>query len=130
MSRFVLHGAREREAACQAVREAPDLWRVEVREPRRSDEQSAAMWAMISDIMKQKPDWFAPGLDKDEIKQVFMSGLFKELKMARNCDGDGYVPITRRSSQLSWREMNELLEYIAAWGARHGVQFNERRNAA
>ncbi len=125
MTHWTLHGQRERDSACTAIMFAPDLWRVELREPRRSDEQSAKMWAMIGDIMKQRPDWFGPGLDKDDIKQVFMASLFKELRMAKNADGDGYVPLARRSSAMSWREMGELLSLIEAWGARHGVVFEK-----
>ncbi len=125
MTHWILHGTKERDAACQAVRAAPDLWRVEIREPRRSDEQSAKMWAMIADIMKQLPDCFGPGLDKDDHKQVFMAGLFKELRMATNIDGDGYIPLARRSSALSWREMGELLSLIDAWGTRHGVVWSD-----
>ena len=125
MTVWTLHGQRERSAVILAVQAAPDLWRVELREPRRSDEQSAKMWAIIADIMRQKPDWFGPGLDKDDIKQVFMSGLFKELRMARSIDNDGYVPLARRSSKLSWREMGELLSLMESWCARNGVALME-----
>ena len=100
----------------------PDLWRVSVSEPKRSDEQNDAMWWMIDQIKKQPPDWFDKTLDKDEIKQVMMGGLFKEMKMVRNADNDGYMPIAYRSSRLSWREMGELLSYIEAWCARNGIE--------
>ena len=127
MTHWTLHGARERNAAIEAIEKAPALWRVELREPKRSDAQNDKLWAMIADIMRQKPDCFGPGLDKDEHKQVFMAALFKELRMARNADGDGYIPLVRRSSQLSWREMGNLLSLIEAWGAREGVLFTEDR---
>ena len=127
MTHWTLFGARERNAAIEAIEKAPDLWRVELREPKRSDAQNAKMWAMIADIMAQKPGWFGPNLDADDIKQVFLAALFKELRMAKNADGDGYVPLVRRSSRLSWREMGELLSLIDAWGAREGVAFTEDR---
>ena len=123
MTTWVLHGRRERDAAMSAIDSAPDLWRVELREPKRSDAQNDRMWAMIGDIMKQRPDCFGPGLDADDHKQVFMAAMFKELRMARNADGDGYIPLARRSSKLSWREMGELLSLIEAWAATNGVVF-------
>jgi hypothetical protein len=130
MTHWTLFGARERNAAIEAIEKAPDLYRVELREPKRSDEQNKRLWAMISEIMRQKPGWFGPNLDADDIKQVFLASLFKELRMARNADGDGYVPLVRRSSRLSWREFGELLTLIEAWGARHGVVFHEPEEKA
>ena len=125
MTRWTLHGARERNAAIEAIEKAPSLWRVELREPKRSDAQNDRMWAMIADIMRQKPGCFGPDLDKDDHKQVFMAALFKELRMARNADGDGYIPLVRRSSQLSWREMGDLLSLIEAWGAQNGISWTD-----
>ena len=123
--RITLYGQRERERVRAWLSEAPDLSRVTLEAPKRSDIQSDKMWAMIGDIMKQKPDWFGPGLDKDDIKQVFMSALFKDLRMARNADGDGYVPVAHRSSRLGRQDMSNLLDLIAAWGAREGVTFKD-----
>ena len=118
---ITLHDESHRKRAHALIDAAPDRARVTVAEPKRSDLQSAKMWAMIGDIMKQAPDWFGPGLDKDDIKQVFISALFKELRMARNADGDGFVPLVRRSSNLSVREMADLITLIEAWGVQHGV---------
>ncbi len=122
---ITLHGRREREQAQQAIRDAPDLWRVEIREPRRSDDQNRRMWAMIDDVRTQKPDWFGPGLDADDVKQIFLSSLFKELRMARSADGDGFVPVGRRSSRLTVQQMSDLLSLIEAWCAREGVALRE-----
>lgn len=118
---ITLHDESHRKRAHALIDAAPDRARVTVAEPKRSDLQSAKMWAMIGDIMRQAPDWFGPGLDKDDIKQVFISALFKELRMARNADGDGFVPLVRRSSNLSVREMADLITLIEAWGVQHGV---------
>ena len=125
MTIWTLHGNYERENAKAAIDAAPPLWRVTLAAPKRSDAQSSAMWAKIGDIMRQLPDHFGPGLDKDDVKQIFMAALFKELRMVRNADGDGYIPIARRSSALSWAQMGELLTLIDAWGAQHGVTFKD-----
>ena len=107
------------------IQAAPIGYRVLIEEPKRSDDQNRKLWAMIADIREQKPDHFGPGMDADDIKQVFMSSLFKELRMARNADGDGFVPIARRSSKLSVRQMADLITLITAWCDRNGVIMHE-----
>lgn len=122
MIAWTLHGDRERQKAIEAIRAAPDLWRVTLDEPKRTDAQNDKMWAMIGDVMKQKPDWFGPGLDKEDVKQIFVTGMMKELRMVRNADGDGFIPLPARTSKFSWRKMGDLLAFIEAWCARNGVE--------
>lgn len=130
MTHWTLFGARERNAAIEAIEKAPDLYRVELREPKRSDAQNDYMWKIIDIVRAQKPDCFGPGLDKEDVKQVFVAGLFRELRMARNLEGDGYVPLTRRTSNLSWREMRDLLTVMEAWCARNGIVLGNEEKAA
>jgi hypothetical protein len=90
---------------------------VEIADPKRSDPQNRALWAKLGDILEQQAAWFGPGLDTDDLKQVFMSALDGELRMARSADGHGYVPLGRRSSKLTWSQMSDLLALLDAWGA-------------
>ena len=124
-STITLHDAAHRRRACAMIDAAPIGYRVQISEPKRSDSQNDKMWAMITDIMKQLPDYFGPGLDKDDVKQVFMSALFRELRMVRNADGDGYIPLARRSSRLSVRQMADMISLIDAWGANHGIVWTD-----
>jgi NinB protein len=119
--RWCLHGARERHAACDAIMRAEPLWRVELHEPKRTDAQNALMWARIGDIMKQRPGWFGEAMTAEDVKQVFLTALFREMRMARAADGNGFVPLARKSSALSYRQMGDLLDLIDAWAAREGV---------
>lgn len=125
LPQIVLHDEAHRRRAIAMIQAAPIGYRMTLAEPKRSDVQNAKMWCMIADVMEQAPDWFGPGLDADDIKQVFMSSLFKELRMARNADGDGYVPLARRSSRLSIRQMADLITLIDAWGASHGIVWSD-----
>ena len=122
---ITLHDETHRRRAHALIDAAPLLSRVTVADPKRSDAQNRRLWAMIGDVMKQRPDWFGPNLNADDIKQIFMASLFRELRMAKNVDGDGYVPLVRRSSRLSVREMADLITLIDAWGAREGVVWSE-----
>lgn len=114
---WTLFGDRERQNAIAAIRAAPDLWRVELDEPRRTDPQNRRMHAMRDDILKQYPDWFGSGIDGEDLKQIFIAAMFKELRMARSADGAGFIPLVRRSSKLSVKQLGDLMEVMAAWGA-------------
>ena len=120
-----LHNESHRTRALGLVAGAPIGFRVTVEEPARNTDQNRRMWAMIGDILEQRGDWFGPGLDKDDLKQIFMSSLFRELRMARNADGDGYIPLARRSSRLTVRQMADLITLSGAWGDQHGVVWSE-----
>ena len=125
MRSFTIFGDADRRKACDMIVNAPKGWRFSLRDAKRSDAQNDKMWAMIGDILKAPPPWFDRSLDKDDVKQVLMSGMFRELRMTRNADNDGLIPLAYRSSQLSVRQMADLIEYISAWGAQNGVVFKD-----
>ena len=54
-----------------------------------------------------------------------MDALHREVRMVPNLDGTGFVNLGTRSSDLSKEEMSDLMEIISAFGASHGVEFNE-----
>ena len=122
---FTLFSDRDRRLACDIIAKAELGMRFSLRDAKRSDAQNDKMWAMIGDILKSPPAWFDRSLSPDDVKQVMMAAMFKELRMTRNADNDGYIPLAYRSSQLSVRQMADLIEYIQAWGARNGVTFND-----
>ena len=125
MPSFTIFGDADRRMAVDMITRSPNGWRFSLRDAKRSDAQNDKMWAMIGDVMKSPPEWFDRSLHKDDVKQVFMSGMFRELRMTRNADNDGFIPLAYRSSQLSVRQMADLIEYISAWGARNGVTFKD-----
>jgi len=45
--------------------------------------------------------------------------------MVPNIDGNGFVNLGRSSSDLSKAEMTDLIDLIHAFGANHGVTFQE-----
>ncbi len=50
--------------------------------------------------------------------------------MVPNLDGTGFVNLGRSSSDLSKSEMSDLIELIHAFGANHGVKFQDDAEAA
>ncbi|GHH53088.1 recombination protein NinB [[Pseudomonas] boreopolis] len=144
MTHFILRpeNARDRMAAawhfaCQFL-ELGKAARVEVREllPKRSIEQNARLWALLTDI-SQQVEWPVDGklqrLAPEEWKDVFTAALTKHQRVAQGIDG-GFVMLGARTSRMTVAEMCDLQTLIEAFGAERGVQwsdlhFKERRVA-
>lgn len=130
MSRLVVTLANEwfREKAIRLVREAKDHSRVEFKGPQRSDNQNAAMWAMLGDLSTDLR-WYGKLLDPEEWKLVMLDALRRErrdeMKLVPNTDGTGFVNISgASSSDLSHEEMSYLLTIIRAFGDQQGVEWS------
>eukprot|EP00873_Tetraselmis_striata_P020743 jgi/Tetstr1/441007/TSEL_029275.t1 len=116
---------RLRERAIEIIREAKPNSRVEFKGPKRSTDQNAAMWAMLSDVADQLV-WQGQQLDTEEWKLVFLDALRRErkneMKLVPNIDMTGFVNVSgQSSSDLEWAEMHDLLTIISAFGDQHGV---------
>lgn len=131
MSRHVvtLANDRLREKAIEYVRAAKPMSRVEFKGPKRSTDQNAAMWAMLSDLARELR-WHGLMLDAEEWKLVMLDALRREnrdqMKLVPNTDGTGFVNISgAHSSDLSHEEMRDLLTIIRAFGDQHDVPWSE-----
>lgn len=107
--------------------------RIEIKGPKRSNDQNAAMWAMLGDIAAQLL-WHVEGgrqyLDAEEWKLVMLDALRREhrdrMKLVPNTDHTGFVNISGvSSSDLEHEEMRDLLTIIRAFGDQHGVVWSE-----
>lgn len=117
-------GSAVRMKAMAWIRNAPEGTRVEFKAPRRTVPQSDKMWAMLTDVSKQVKHhglW----LSSEDWKLLFLDALQSDKRIVPNLDGNGFVALTTRSSDLSVSEMSELLELIYAYGASHGLQWKD-----
>ena len=128
MSRYPLRltpGARDQAHAW--VDKALSLWQpgapyvLEIREPKRSDAQNAALWGLLGQIQKQRPTHNGVGMTPELWKSVFMQAAGHEIVFVPTLDGDGMFPIGHRSSRLTKGEFADLLTFILAWCAREGL---------
>lgn len=108
--------------AHQLIDKAPERYIMEVRQPRRTDDQNAKMWAMLSDISRAKPEGRVH--TPDVWKVLFMHSLDHQQRFEHALDGAGVVPVGFRSSRLNKQQMSDLIEVIYEYGARHGVQWS------
>jgi len=84
---------------------------------------------MLTDISKQMT-WHGQRLRPDDWKLVFLDALNSEVRAVPNLSGNGFVNLGRSSSDLSKSEMSDLIELMFAFGAEHGVEFQDDREAA
>jgi hypothetical protein len=120
------HASRQR--ACEAIMSAPDGYIVTIQPPKRSLEQNAKMWAMLADLSKQVV-WYGLKLSNEDWKDVLSSSLRKEIRTVPNVEGNGLVVLGMRTSKMSVRMMNDLIEYMYWFGAEKNVVWSEPEEA-
>ncbi len=119
-SLIVISSEKNRATAMAWVRKAPDGTRIEFKGPTRTLPQNDTMWAHLTDISQQLP-WHGVKMLPDSWKLVFMDGLKREVRMAPNLDGTGFVNIGTSSSSLDKDEMALMITLIIAFADKHGV---------
>lgn len=121
----ILHRKADRDRVIAWARKAPWGTRITFQAAKRTSDQNARMWAMLTEVARQVK-WHGQRLSADDWKLIFMAALKQELRIVPNLDGTGFVQLGRSSSNLSVAEMGDLMDLIAAFGAREGVTFAER----
>lgn len=124
--RYTLRIANEavRAKALHWLRKAPIGWLVEFSAPRRTDEQSRRMWAMLGDISKQV-EHFGLRYEPEAWKLIALAALGKEVRMAPALHGNGLVPLGISTRKLTKSEMSDLIESLFAFGAEKGVVWSD-----
>lgn len=99
---------------------------VEVRAPKRTEEQNAKLHAMLSDISRQK-DFNGQKRTIEQWKMIFVSAhriaTNGQVEMAIGLEGE-VVNLRESTAQMGVRRLASLIEYIDAWAADNGVVFN------
>lgn len=122
---IILNTTWDRKRASDWVAAAKDGTRIEFKGPKRTLPQNDRMWAMLTDVASQLK-WHGVSLFPDDWKLLFMAAMKRELRIVPNLDGTGFVNLGQSSSDLSVAEMGDLMELISAFGASHGVVFNDQ----
>lgn len=133
---LTLHNAQAGHAAflrawvwCKAMLLAGHRLTLEIRKATRSSEQNARMWAMLTEIARQV-EWHGQKLTAEDWKDMATAAL-KRQRVVPGIDG-GFVVLGQRTSKMTVGEMAELMDFLEAFGAEHGVRFSapEYREAA
>lgn len=123
MSQVVhLRGEYQRNLAKSLIDKAPDNAVIKISPERRSDDQNAKMWAMLSDVSRARPEGRR---HIPEIwKCIFMAACGHEVAFEQGLDGRPF-PIGFHSSKLTKAQMSDLIEMIYSYGAQHGVKWSD-----
>jgi hypothetical protein len=88
---------------------------------RRTLEQNALMWALLTEISEQVP-WHGQHLAPDDWKQLFLAGMDRGVRMVPALDGRGFVNLNTSSSALRVREFARLLDDIHKFVSERNVR--------
>lgn len=124
---IILSGERQRLLAKSLIDRAPPHAVVNVRESKRTTDQNALMWCLLSDISRAKPG--GRTLTPDVWKAVFMNACGHAVQFETGLSGEPF-PIGFRSSRLTKAQMTDLIEFILSWGAEQGIQWSNEARAA
>lgn len=95
---------------------------VEVKPLTRTIQQNDLMWALLTEISNQVV-WHGQKLTPENWKDVITAAL-KRQSVVPGIDG-GFVVLGQRTSKMSVKELNEVIELAYAFGAQNGVVFND-----
>ena len=113
---FVLAHAQARSRAMDALALAPEGYRVEIAEPKRSRDQNDAIHAVLTELgNKMGWKWNGYTVDLDDLKSVFMAAYRKTQKQsARILPGVDGEPVflNWRTSNLTKQEASEFISLI------------------
>lgn len=106
------------------IQKAPPGTRVEIKGAKRTLPQNDRMWAMLTDVARQKTHHgirYTP----DQWKVIFLHAAGREVTFIPALDGSTFIPWGQRSSDLSVAEMTDVIECMFAWGAENGIQWSD-----
>lgn len=121
MQTVILDSRYRREQAHRLVDAAPVGAVMTIAPAKRSTDQNARFWAMLSDISRAKPDgrMHTP----ETWKALFLHAMGHASRFEMGLNGEPF-PVGFRSSQLSKAQMSDLMEFMSAWAAAKGVIFS------
>lgn len=123
---LILTGQRSRRIGHELIAAAPDFAVLEIKPPRRSDDQNAKMWAMLSDISRAKPD--GRKAVPEVWKSLFCHACGHAVQFELGLNGQPF-PTGFKTSRMSIGQMSDLIEFIQAWGDEKGVRWTNETEA-
>ena len=126
MKQFRLSTPTARQLAASYCMEGPQGLLVTFKEPTRSLEQNALLWARLTQLSVQIK-WDGETLTPNEWKDLLTACLRKQ-KVVRGVEG-GLVFLGARTSSMTKSEMADLLTLMEAFAAERGVTFRDQVEA-
>lgn len=126
--RFTLISPRVRQNAVEAIRNAPQGYRVTISQPNRSLDQNAKFHALCSDLAKSDLEWAGKRRSADEWKVLLVSAHAVATEQGGEVipglEGE-FVAIRESTAKMSIGRASSLIEYAVAFCVSHEVPLNE-----
>lgn len=123
----ILSSPRARKLAHDLIDAAPPGAVLNVKEAKRTTDQNAKLWAMLSDISRAKP--MGRTHTPETWKALVMQAAGYAVQFEEGLDGRPF-PVGHRSSRMTKVQMIDLIEWLYAFGAEHGVRWSDEARAA
>ena len=91
---------------------------------RRSSEQNAKMWAMLTEFSQQL-EHGGRFYDPEHWKAILLHAWGQEIEFLPALDGKTFIPYGNQSSKMLKRDMISFLDFIGIEGNRRGVVFRD-----
>lgn len=122
---FILAHQQARNNAIEAIRTAPDGYKVEVKPHTRSLDQNAKFHALCSDLEKAKAQWAGKPRTAAEWKVLLVSGhavaTKEQVEIVPGLEGE-FVNIRESTAMMSKARGSSLIEYSLAFCAGIGIK--------
>ncbi|MGJ4954593.1 recombination protein NinB [Bradyrhizobium sp. HKCCYLRH2015] len=126
---IVLNTPADRQTATHWIEHAPPGSRIVFKGPQRTLEQNSRLWAMLTDVARQKRI-NGRRYSTDQWKVMFLKACGQEAQFVPSLDGTGFIPYGQSSSDLTVAEMSDLIEFMFAWGAENNVVWSDPQESA
>ncbi len=128
---FVLSHSEARRRAMACVADAPEGYRVEVREPKRTDGQNERFHAICGDIAKSGLMWAGKPRTAVQWKGLLVSGhavaTGEGAEMMPGLEGE-FVNLRESTALMSVKRGSSLIEYATAFALNNSVRLNDPRH--
>jgi hypothetical protein len=113
--------------AIQAVKDAPDGYVVEIKEPTRKLSQNAKFHAILTDISRQA-QYMGKKRSVEFWKGLFVSGwqiaTGEKPEIVPGLEGE-FINIRESTTTMSVRKLSSVMEYVIAWSIDNRVQLTD-----
>ena len=117
---FQLVHSEARARCAQFAMQCPEGWRVTFEEPRRGLDINAALHARLGEIAAAVP-WAGKLRSIEVWKRLLVAAYMREIgaqmEMLPALDGHGIDVVYAPTSQMTQKEMRDLMTYVDAWAA-------------
>ncbi len=126
MTKFYIVNSQVQQNAINAIKAIgfDSNMMIEIKKRTRTLDQNAKMWAMLTDLEQQAPEYFGIKMTKEKYKDLF-TGSLSGYDFVPAVGGHGMIGIGGSSSKLTTAQMADLISMIEMFGAEKGVKFSD-----